>query len=735
MRITPAKNLFSIAAVPVVVVICSVFMLLIGSPAAPGEIAGKPAYPAAKKGEVVDTYHGTAIPDPYRWLEDADGPDTVEWVKRQNSLTAGYLDAFPGREMIKKRLMELADYPRYSVPEIEGGRYFYFRNTGLQNQSVLYMASEPASPGVCVLDPNTFSADGTVSLAGHRFSGDGKLMIYGISRSGSDWRELRVRDLDRSRDYDDVIKWSRGGGMAWKPDNSGFYYSRYPEPGTVRKEDETMFNRVYFHRLNTPQSQDQLVFEMPEKKELSFSPYVTEDGAYLLLFVYRGTDRRNRVYYRAIDSDGPFIRLLDGADANYRFIHNVGSTFYFRTDLEAPRGRIIAIDLEKPDREEWKQVVAEGEDAITTVALVQDTLVLCYLHDAHSVLKLHDLKGVGTGEIDLPCPGTIFSLSGKREESRFFFGFTSFLYPTTVFQYDLRTRRLSALRDPAISFDASKYQTGLFFSRSKDGTRVPLFITSRRGLPRDGTNPVILYGYGGFSYNMTPFFSTSTLAWLEQGGVYALAVLRGGAEYGEKWHRDGMRGKKQNVFDDFIAAGEYLVEEKYTSPSKMAIHGGSNGGLLVAACMVQRPDLFGAVICEVPLTDMLRYHRFTVGHYWESEYGNAEKNAEDFRILRAYSPLHTLKEGVRYPPTLIMTADHDDRVVASHAKKFAAALQAADSGPGPLLLRVETKAGHGEGKPLTKVIDEQVDMYSFLFRVFQMKFRDPDRSGTGAPAK
>jgi prolyl oligopeptidase len=704
-----------------------ILMALAGLQSADCQSRERPAYPPAMTVTAEDDYHGTTVRDPYRWLESPDSPETVDWVRKENELTESFLKAVPDRGKIRKRLTELWNYPRYGVPTREGEWYYYFKNDGLQNQYVLYRQKNPEETGVPVFDPNTLSADGTISLSAYAFSTDGRFLSYGLSKSGSDWQEIRIRDLDSGKDYDEVLQWSRGGGFSWEPDNSGFYYTRYPQPGTVAREDETRYNKVYFHKLNTPQSQDILIYERPDDKDLSFSPYVTDDGRYLMLFLYRGTDRKNRIYYRPIGRPGDFVRLLDKADAHYDFIDNVGELFYFQTDRAASRGRIFAIDLKKPGSACWKEILPEGSDPISYVTMANNTLVVCYLRHASHVLKLYDLNGSPAGEISLPSMGSVSRMSGRRQDHRLFMAFASFLFPATIFQFDFATRSLTTVRSPSVSFEPSKYETRQVFFTSKDGTKVPMFITGRRDLSRNGRNPVILYGYGGFAHNLTPFFSPATLVWLEQGGIYAVACTRGGSEYGDLWHQEGLGRKKQNVFDDFIAASEFLIKENYTCSPRLAINGASNGGLLVAACLVQRPELFGAVICEVPLTDMLRYHKFTVGHYWIAEYGNAEKNSSDFKQLHAYSPLHNIRKGSVYPPTMVLTADHDDRVVAAHAKKFIAALQAADGGVNPLLLRLETKAGHGAGKPTAKQIEERVDVYAFLFRVFGMKFQDLGR--------
>jgi len=674
--------------------------------------------PVARIDSAIDDYHGVTVADPYRWLEDSNSAETKAWVKAQNRLTSRFLAAISERERIKHHLTNLWNYPRYSAPQKEGPRYFFMKNDGLQNQSVLCVQKTLEGEPSVVMDPNTLSKDGTVALANQAFSQDGALLAYGLSARGSDWQEVRIRRVDSRKDYDDVVKWCRFAGIAWKHDNTGFYYNRFPEPGTVPKEDECNYNRVYWHKLGTPQSEDRLIYERSDAKELGFFPHITEDGKYLLLHVYHGTDPKNRFYYREADSDGPFIRLLDEADARYDFIGNVGSVFYFNTDLKAPRGRIIAIDAEDPDRANWREILPQQDDVISFVTIVNNRLVVAWMHDVHHQLKIYNLDGTFVREIELPTLGSISDLNGKPQDTEMFFAFTSFLYPTTIFRYDFKSGALTLFRKSQIDFDPSGYETKQVFYHSKDGARIPMFLTHKRGIALTGNNPTLLYGYGGFHAEVTPFFSVSTLIWLERGGVYAVANLRGGSEYGEAWHQAGMLDKKQNVFNDFIAAAEWLIENKYTNPSRLAIQGRSNGGLLVAACMVQRPELFGAVVCQVPVTDMLRYHKFTVGRYWIPEYGNAEASLDQFKVLYAYSPLHNVKSGATYPPILVTTADTDDRVVPSHGKKFVAALQAA-GGKNPVLLRVDTKAGHGHGKPMSKIIEEQSDIYAFLFKVLK----------------
>jgi prolyl oligopeptidase len=678
--------------------------------------AGGYQYPEAKKVDVTDEYHGKKIADPYRWLEDPDGDDTVEWVEAENALTRSYVDSYAGREGIVQWFTNIWNYPRYSLPYKHGDRYFFSKNDGLQNQSVVYMQKSLDGKASVVIDPNELSEDGTVALGNSEYSQDGTLLAYGLSGSGSDWQKIYVREIDKGKDFEEVLEWCKFSSIAWKHDNAGFYYNRFPADGEVPDEDRNNYSRVYWHRVGTPQSQDVLVYEDPANKEYGFGPTITDDGQYLLLEAYHGTDDRNGIYFREVKSDGEFTKLLEMKEARYSFIENIGSTWYFNTTLDAPRGRIIAIDVNNPARENWNEIIPQTKDVIDNVTMVDDKLVVVYMQDAHNLIALFDKNGEQIGDIDMPTIGSVWGLSGKRNDKEMFFGFTSYVYPTTAFRYDFKSNKLSVFRETEIDFDASKYVTEQYFYESKDGTRVPMFVTYKKGLEKNGENPCWLYGYGGFNISMTPYFSASRLLWLEMGGVYAVANIRGGEEYGEEWHQGGILGNKQNVFDDFIAAAEYLIAEGWTSTPKLLISGGSNGGLLVAACMTQRPELFGAVVCQVPVIDMLRYHKFTIGRYWVSDYGNAEESPEHFEFMYEYSPLHNIKPGTNYPPTLITSADTDDRVVPAHAKKFAAALQEADGGQNPLLLRVETKAGHGGGKPMTKVIEEYADIYSFVLK-------------------
>jgi len=672
-------------------------------------------YPVTARTNQVDDYHGTKVTDPYRWLEDDNSAATKTWVEAQNKVTFGYLERISERTAIKQRLTRLWNYERYGVPFKEGGRYFFTKNDGLQNQSVLYtMTSLDATPAV-LLDPNKLSSDGTIALSGYSISDDGKLMAYGISKAGSDWQEWKVRDVTTATDLADEVKWVKFSGASWTKDGKGFFYSRYDEPV---KADElkgvNYFHKLYYHRLGTPQSEDVLVYQRPDQKEWGFGGSVTEDGKYLIISIFQGTDTRNRLFYKALQPPGAaVVELLNNFDASYDFIDNVDTVFYFRTDLDAPRGRIIAIDIGKPNRADWREIVPQTGDRLQGVSLINDQLVVSYLKDARSEVTVFDRTGRFIRNLDLPGLGSAGGLSGKRTETETFYSFTSFTTPGTVYRYDMLTGQSTVFRRPQVDFNPAAYETRQVFYHSKDGTRVPMFITSKKGLKLDGRNPTYLYGYGGFDISLTPNFSVANLVWLEMGGVYAVANLRGGGEYGEEWHQAGMKLKKQNVFDDFIAAAEWLIANKYTSSKKLAIGGGSNGGLLVGACLTQRPDLFGAALPAVGVMDMLRFHKFTIGWAWTSDYGSAD-DPEQFKALYAYSPLHNIKPATKYPATLITTADHDDRVVPAHSFKFAATLQAAQGGSGPVLIRIETRAGHGAGKPTTKIIEEAADKLSFL---------------------
>lgn len=681
-------------------------------------------YPKAKKVDQLDDYHGTKVADPYRWLENPDADDTRAWVEAQNQLTFGFLEQIPQRAKLKERLTKLWNYEKYLPPFKEGGRYFYYKNDGLQNQNVLYVTDTLEGAPRVLLDPNTLSQDGTVALSGLAISHDGKLMAYSLSSSGSDWQEWKVRDIASGKDLDDHVKWSKFSGAAWTPDNKGFFYSRYAEPNEKTKlEDANYFQKLYYHRIGTKQAEDVLVYERKDQKEWGFSGAVTEDGRYLIISVWQGTSPKNLLFYQDLKAkDAQVVELVNSFEAAYSFIGNDGAMFYFRTDLNAPRGRVIAIDTTKPERANWKELVAESADTIdgeSGVSFVNNQFIVPYLKDARSNIKVFDQRGKLVREVELPGIGTVQGFGGKRKDKETFYLFTGFTTPTTVYRYDLLMGKSTVWRAPKVDFNPGDYETRQVFYNSKDGTKVPMFITHKKGLKLDGNNPTYLYAYGGFNVSLTPAFSISNLVWMEMGGVYAQPNLRGGGEYGEAWHEAGTKLKKQNVFDDFIAAAEWLIANKYTSTPKLAIGGGSNGGLLVGACMTQRPELFGATLPAVGVMDMLRFQKFTIGWAWTSDYGSSE-NAEEFKALYKYSPLHNIKPGTAYPPTLVTTADHDDRVVPAHSFKFTATMQEAQAGNNPILIRIETKAGHGAGKPTAKIIEEIADKWGFLVKVLKM---------------
>jgi prolyl oligopeptidase len=678
-------------------------------------------YPISKKIERVDIYHGIEVQDPYRWLENPDSEETRLWVEAQNKLTFSYLSEIPAREKIQERVTQLWNYEKYGIPFKRGDRYFYFKNDGLQNQSVLYTLQSLEDTPKVLLDPNTLSEDGTIALSGLSISEDGNLMAYGLSTAGSDWVEWYVRDVETGKDFDDRLKWVKFSAASWTHDNRGFFYSRYDEPNEATKlEDVNYFQKLYYHRLGTPQSEDELIYHRPDRKEWGFSGGVTEDGRYLVISVWLGTDPKNLVFYRDLqDPNAEVVELISEFEASYSFIDRDDSTFWFRTDLNAPRGRVIAIDLNNPDRENWQEIIPQTEETLEGVGLLNNQFVTDYLKDARSTIKIFNLDGSFDRVVELPGLGSAGGFGGKRYDTETFYTFTSFTTPATIYRYDMVTGKSTIFRQPNVDFDPSEYESKQVFYSSKDGTKIPMFITHKKGLQLDGNNPTLLYAYGGFNISITPSFSVSSLVWMEMGGVYASPNLRGGGEYGEEWHQAGTKTNKQNVFDDFIAAAEWLIENKYTSSQKLAIYGGSNGGLLVGACMTQRPDLYAAAMPAVGVLDMLRFHKFTIGWAWCSEYGSSE-NEEEFKALYAYSPLHNLKKGTAYPATLITTADHDDRVVPAHSFKFAAALQEVDSGDNPLLIRIETKAGHGAGKPTSKAIEETTDKWAFLTRVLKM---------------
>lgn len=684
--------------------------------------APKPlTYPEARKGDYSDTFHGTAVPDPYRWLEDADSPESQAWIKAENKVTFDWLEQIPARPRIKDRLTALWNYERYGQPFKRGGRYFYTKNDGLQNQSVWYWTDSLTGEPRVLLDANSLSPDGTIAVSGLDITEDGKLLAYGLSTSGSDWTEWRVRDIDTGKDRDDLIKWVKFSGASWTKDGQGFFYSRYDEP----KEGEQLsgtnyFQKLFFHKLGTPQSADVLVYERPDQKEWGFGGSVTDDGRYLVISVWKGTERKNLFFYKDLNSpDAKVVELIKEWEAEFDFIDNDGTTFWFRTDLDAPRYRVIAVDIAKPEKTNWKELIPQTADVLQGVGAVGQKFAANYLKDAHTQVKIYDMTGKTVRDVELPGVGSAGGFGGRREENETFYSYTSFTDPGTIYRYEMDSGKTSVYRQAKVDFNPADYESRQIFYKSKDGTKVPMFITHRKGLKRDTTNPVMLYGYGGFNASLTPWFSPANLVWMEMGGVYAVANIRGGGEYGKEWHEAGKKLKKQNVFDDFIAAAEWLIENKYTTPNKLAISGGSNGGLLVGACITQRPDLFGAALPAVGVLDMLRFHKFTIGWAWTSDYGSPD-NPEEFKALVAYSPLHNIKPDTSYPAVLITTGDHDDRVFPGHSFKFAAAIQAAQKGPNPVLIRIQEKAGHGAGKPTAMRIAEIADQFAFLVRSLNM---------------
>jgi prolyl oligopeptidase len=675
-------------------------------------------YPNSHSVEQVDDYHGTQVTDPYRWLEDPNSTETQAWIAAQNQLTFGYLDHIPSRDRIKQRLTQLWDYEKYSIPFKQGDRYFYFKNDGLQNQSVLYTLTTLDEEPQVLLDPNTLSNDGTVSLSGIAISEDGQFMAYGLSYSGSDWQEWKIRNVELGTDLDDHLQWIKFSGASWTHDGLGFFYSRYDQPDETKPfEDINYYQKLFYHRVGTSQSEDVLIYQRSDQKEWGFSGEVTEDGNYLIITVWMGTDPRNLLFWKDLsDPNCAVVELIDTFEAEYSFVGNDGSLFWFRTDLDAPRKRLIAIDALNPSKEDWQVLIPQASETLESISLINNQFVASYLKDAHTQIKFFDLKGQFAREYGLPGLGSAGGFSGKRSDTETFYSFTSFTTPPTIYRYDFQTDTSTVFRQSVVDFDADAYAVQQVFYTSRDGTRIPMYLTHRQGLTLDGTNPTYLYGYGGFGISLTPSFSVSNLVWMEMGGVYAVPNLRGGGEYGEDWHQAGTKLKKQTVFDDCIAAAEWLIAHHYTSSSMLAIAGGSNGGLLVGACMTQRPDLFAAALPAVGVLDMLRFHKFTIGWGWVADYGSPD-DPEEFQALYAYSPLHNLKPGTTYPATLITTADHDDRVVPAHSFKFAAALQAAHAGDVPVFIRIETKAGHGAGKPTTKRIEELADCWAFLTQI------------------
>jgi prolyl oligopeptidase len=688
--------------------------------------------PQTKTVEQVDNYHGTQVADPYRWLEDdvRVNPEVAAWVEQQNRYTFGFLESIPGRDRIKQRITSLWDFEKYGAPFKAGGRYYYFKNNGLQNQYVLYRLETLQSEAQVLIDPNTWSNDGTVALAGTAFSPDGRYLAYGVQNAGSDWRIWKILEIESGKVLDDELQWVKFNTPAWTPDGAGFFYARFPEPsGGAEFQNLNVNQQVYYHRVGQPQAADVLVFHRPDQPEWGYSCSVSEDGRYLIITVHLGTDDRYRIFVKDLaEPYGMPFPLVDNFNHEYSFIGNDGPILFFKTDLEAPLKRVIAVDLREFRKQTvpadapppYREIIPQQQHAMSDVSLVGNVFIVDALQDARSQISLFQLDGSKLRDVELPGIGTASGFGGRRNQTETFYSFSSFATPPSNYRYDILTGESQLLQRAEVDCQPENYEVKQVFYTSRDGTKVPMFIAHRRGLELNGNNPTLLYGYGGFNIPLTPSFSIGRLAWMEMGGVFAMANLRGGGEYGEPWHKAGTKLQKQNVFDDFIAAAEYLIAEKYTQPKRLAIQGGSNGGLLVGACMTQRPDLFGACLPAVGVMDMLRFQRFTAGRYWVDDYGSSD-NPDEFPALLAYSPYHNIKPGVCYPPTMVTTADTDDRVVPGHSFKFAARLQAAQGCPKPILIRIETKAGHGAGKPTTKVIEELTDQWAFLLKTLDFQ--------------
>ena len=683
------------------------------------EKRGPIVYPVAKKVDIVDDYHGMKVADPYRWLEDSDSPETVAWVAAENRITMTYLDSIPARPRIKERLTTLYNYERYAGLHKEGGRYFFQHNAGLQNQDVLHVAQTLVGKQRVLLDPNTLRTDGTAALKDHVVSPDGKLLAYAIGDAGSDWSEWHIREVDTGKDLPDLIRWSKFFSVCWTPDDRAFYYLRFPEPKTAEAlTASNFFSKLYLHRVGEPQSADKLVYDRPDQKQWMFAPEISDDRKYLIMSVNVGDFGKNLLFYQNLRAkESQTIELIRELNGRYDFIGNQGTVFYLLTTNGAPRGRIVAVDVSRPAPERWKEVIAQQNESMDVAQFVNGKFVVSYTKDVFSEIKIYRSDGRLIREVPLPGIGRVEFAAAHQRDSEVFFSFSSFTSPEIQYRLDLGTNKSTPVQQSRLSFDPSRYEIQQIFYASKDGTRIPMSLVYRKGMNLDGRNPTVLYGYGGFNVNIPgmPIFQPWYIAWMNMGGLVAVANLRGGGEYGEEWHQAGKQVRKQNVFDDFIAGAEWLIASHYSSTPKLGIFGRSNGGLLIGACLNQRPDLFGAAMPAVGVMDMLRFQKFTVGAEWVDEYGSSD-NAADFRILRAYSPLHNIQPGTHYPATLIWTADHDDRVVPGHSFKYAAALQEAQGGRAPILIRIETRAGHGLGTPVSKLIDEFTDRLAFLTR-------------------
>lgn len=681
-------------------------------------------YPKTKKTDTLDDYHGTKIPDPYRWLEDDNSDETKAWVMAQNKTTEQYLSSIPYRQQVKKRLEELWNYPRYSSPFKEGEYYYFYKNDGLQDQSILYRQKGLKGTPEVFLDPNKLSDDGTAAIAGLNFSLNSKYAAYRISQSGSDWQVGYIVDVKTNSKLPEKIDWLKFTGFSWKGDE-GFYYTRYPEPAKGEQlKGKNILPQIYYHKIGTAQSEDVMIYEDKDHPQRFAGVDITEDQRFLVLSTSEGTSGKEISYKDLKKADQKdFKVLLPGFKTEPTVVDNVGDNLLVLTNEGAPNYKLVLIDPAKPSSENWKTVIPEKKEVLQYVSTGGGYLFAGYLKDASTKVYQYTYDGKIVREIKLPGIGTAGGFGGKKKDKEFFYIFTSFNYPPTIFRYNIETGKSELFRKSEAKFDPTAFETKQVFFTSKDGTKVPIFLTYQKGLKLNGNNPVLLYGYGGFNIPMTPGFSITNAFFLEQGGVFAVVNLRGGSEYGEEWHKAGMLEKKQNVFDDFVGAAEYLIEEKYTSTEKLAIRGGSNGGLLVGAAMTQRPELFKVAIPQVGVMDMLRYHKFTIGYAWAVEYGSSDKK-EQFEYLYKYSPLHNLKEGVQYPATIITTADHDDRVVPAHSFKFAARLQEVYNGNNPVVIRIDSKAGHGAGKPVAKQIEEAADIWSFTMHNLNMNFTD-----------
>jgi prolyl oligopeptidase len=677
-------------------------------------------YPETKRGDLVENYHGTKVADPYRWLEAdvRESRDVADWVAAENEVTFAYLKSIPERDAIKKRITDLWNYERITPPTRHGPRYVFSKNDGLQNQAIWYTQEKLDAAPKLLLDPNTWSKDGTVALVGRAFTEDGTLLAYAVSEAGSDWTTLKVLDVETRKELSDEIRWTKFGAASWTHDDKGFFYSRFPEPKPGEKYQGLALNmKLYHHRLGTAQADDRLVYERPDQPTWGINGQVTDDGRYLVIHVSDGTtSRKTRVLYQDLnDPKARPVVLIDNFDSVNSVVGNDGPIFYLRTDLDAPRGRVIAMDIRKPERKEWKTIVPQAESTLEQVHYVGNQLVCLYLKDAHTQVKMHRPNGDFVRELDLPGLGTARGFEGRPRDTETFYGFDSFNVPGRTYRLDLATGASKQLHQPKVRFNPDDYEVKQVFYASQDGTKIPMFISHKKCLQVDGNTPTLLYGYGGFNISMTPLFKVGSLAWMEMGGVYAVANIRGGGEYGQQWHRAATKLNRPRAYEDFIAAAEWLVKNRYTRPEKLAIQGGSNGGLLVGAVMCKRPDLFGATLPAVGVMDVLRFHKFTAGRYWVDDYGSSD-NPEEFKVQLTYSPYHNLEKGTRYPATLVTTADTDDRVVPSHSFKFAAQLQYCQAGDAPVLIRIETRAGHGAGRPTPIAIEEVADQLAFLVR-------------------